>query len=191
MILAAIFALLLTSALQAFNILLQIGAGTGLLFILRWFWWRINAMSEIVAMIVSFVIAVFMEVVVKDSLLSHQKLVIGVLITTIAWVTTALLTKPTADNVLIQFYKTIRPHSMGWKPVITKGIEHGAITTEHTKTGKLSTEILMMFFGCIGIYALLFGTGYLIYGQMINAAIAFVTAISVGLGLRKLWVNIE
>ena len=191
MILAAIFALLLTSALQAFNILLQIGAGTGLLFILRWFWWRINAMSEIVAMIVSFVIAVFMEVVVKDSLLSHQKLVIGVLITTIAWVTTALLTKPTADNVLIQFYKTIRPHSMGWKPVITKGIEYGAITTEHTKTGKLSTEILMMFFGCIGIYALLFGTGYLIYGQMINAAIAFVTAISVGLGLRKLWVNIE
>ncbi len=191
MILAAIFALLLTSALQAFNILLQIGAGTGLLFILRWFWWRINAMSEIVAMIVSFVIAVFMEVVVKDSLLSHQKLLIGVLITTIAWVTTALLTKPTADNVLIQFYKTIRPHSMGWKPVIAKGIEHGAITTEHTLTGKLSTEILMMFFGCIGIYALLFGTGYLIYGQMINAAIAFVTAISVGLGLRKLWVNIE
>ncbi len=191
MILAAIFALLLTNALQAFNILLQIGAGTGLLFILRWFWWRINAMSEIVAMIVSFVIAVIMEVVVKDSLLSHEKLVIGVLITTIAWILTALLTKPTSDKVLIQFYKTIRPHSMGWKPVITKGIASGEITTEHTKTGKLSTEILMMFLGCIGIYALLFGTGYMIYGQMVNAIIALVIALSVGLALKKLWVNIE
>ena len=148
-------------------------------------------MSEIVAMIVSFVIAVFMEVVVKDSLLSHEKLVIGVLITTIAWLLTALLTKPTSDKVLIQFYKTIRPHGMGWKPVITKGIASGEITTEHTKTGKLSTEVLMMFLGCIGIYALLFGTGYMIYGQMVNAVFALTIALSVGLALKKLWVNIE
>jgi len=191
MVLAAIFALLLTNALQAFNILLQIGAGTGLLFILRWFWWRINAMSEIVAMVVSFVIAVIMEVGVKDQLASHEKLVIGVLLTTIAWVVTALVTKPTDDKVLIQFYKTIRPHGMGWKPVISKGIWNGTITQEHTKTGKLSTEVLMMFLGCIGIYALLFGTGYIIYGHMANAAIAFVIALFVGISLRKLWVNIE
>ena len=155
MILAALFALLLTNALQAFNILLQIGAGTGLLFILRWFWWRINAMSEIVAMVVSFVIAVIMEIVVKDQLASHEKLVIGVLLTTIAWVVTALVTKPTDDNVLIQFYKTIRPHGMGWKPVISQGIWNGSITQEHTKTGKFSTEVLMMFLGCIGIYSFL------------------------------------
>lgn len=191
MILAAIFALLLTSALQAFNILLQIGAGTGLLFILRWFWWKINAMSEIVAMIVSFVIAIFMEVVVKDALLSHEKLVIGVVLTTLAWVLTALLTKPTDTKVLIQFYRTIRPHSMGWKPVISQGIADGTITTQHTKTGKLSTEILMMFLGCIGIYALLFGTGYLIYGQVTNATLAFAIAGFVGISLKKLWVNIE
>lgn len=191
MVLAAIFALLLTNALQAFNILLQIGAGTGLLFILRWFWWRINAMSEIVAMIVSFVIAVIMEIVVKNQLASHEKLVIGVLLTTIAWVVTALVTKPTDGKVLIQFYKTIRPHGMGWKPVISQGIANGAITQEHTKTGKLSTEVLMMFLGCIGIYSLLFGTGYIIYGQMANAAIAFVIALFVGVSLKKLWVNIE
>lgn len=191
MVLAAIFALLLTSALQAFNILLQIGAGTGLLFILRWFWWRINAMSEIVAMVVSFVIAVVMEIGVKDQLASHEKLVIGVLLTTIAWVVTALVTKPTDGKVLIQFYKTIRPHGMGWKPVISQGIANGSITQEHTKTGKLSTEVLMMFLGCIGIYSLLFGTGYIIYGQMANAAIAFVIALFVGVSLKKLWVNIE
>ncbi len=191
MVLAAVFALYLTNALQAFNILLQVGAGTGLLFILRWFWWRVSAMSEIVAMVFSFLLAVIMEFVVKDGLLAHEKLVVGVLLTTVAWVATALLTRPTENQVLIQFYKTIRPHAFGWKSIIDKGIAQGIITQEHQKTGRLSTEILMMFLGCAGVYALLFGTGYIIYGQLFYAGIAFVVAVAVALGLKKLWVNIE
>jgi SSS family transporter len=191
MILAALFALYLTNALQAFNILLQIGAGTGLLFILRWFWWRVNAMSEIVAMVFSFVTALVMEFLVKDALLSHEKLVIGVLLTTIAWITTALVTKPTEQNVLIQFYKNIRPHAQGWGPVIKAGIAQGIISTEQTHTGRLATEILMMFLGCTGVYALLFGTGFLIYGQLMNAAIAYVVATGVAFGLRSLWGSIR
>lgn len=191
MILAAVFALFLTSALQAFNILLQIGAGTGLLFILRWFWWRINALSEIVAMVFSFFTALVMEFVVKDALLSHEKLVLGVVLTTIAWITTALVTKPTDQNTLIQFYKNIRPHAMGWVPVIEAGMEKGILSNEHTKTGRLSTEILMMFLGCTGVYALLFGTGFLIYGQMMNAFISFSIAVGVAFGLKLLWNSIE
>jgi len=191
MALAALFALYLTNALQAFNILLQIGAGTGLLFILRWFWWRVNALSEIVAMVFSFIIALFMEFVVKDALLSHEKLVIGVVLTTIAWITTAWVTKPTEQNTLIQFYKNIRPHALGWAPVIEAGMEKGILSNEHTKTGRLSTEILMMFLGCIGVYALLFGTGFLIYGQMMNASISFAIAVGVAFGLKLLWSRIE
>ena len=190
MILAAIFALFLTNALQAFNILLQIGAGTGLLFILRWFWWRVNAMSEIVAMIFSFVIALVMELGVKDMLASHEKLVIGVILTTIAWVTTALVTKPTSEATLVSFYKSIRPHAMGWKPVVEKAISQGVITDEHTKTGRLSTEILMMFLGCIGVYALLFGTGYVLYGQMTNAAIALFVGGAAFWGIKRQWASI-
>lgn len=191
MILAAIFALFLTNALQAFNILLQIGAGTGLLFILRWFWWRVNAMSEIVAMVVSFIVALIMELVVKDQLLSHEKLILGVAITTVAWILTALFTKPTKSSTLINFYKTIRPHAMGWKPVIDNGMATGIITNEHTKTGRLSSEILMMVLGCLGVYALLFGMGYLIYGQTANALMATLVAVASALLLRKLWSGID
>jgi solute:Na+ symporter, SSS family len=191
MVLAAVFALFLTSALQAFNILLQIGAGTGLLFILRWFWWRVNAMSEIVAMVFSFVIAIVMELVVKDQLLSHEKLIVGVVLTTIAWVATALFTKPTDQKVLVSFYKMIRPHAMGWQPVVQQGIKDGIITNEHSRTGRLATEILMMVLGCAGIYALLFGTGYLIYGQMMNASMALLVAAFSAFGLKRLWSSIE
>ncbi|MBK9254907.1 MAG: Na+:solute symporter [Saprospiraceae bacterium] len=190
MLLAALFALILSNALQAFNILLQIGAGTGLLFILRWFWWRINAMSEIVAMSSSFLIALVMEFAVRDALMSHQKLLIGVLLTTLAWVSTALLTKPTDRNTLIDFFKLIRPHTAGWKPVIADGLSSGKIQNEHLKTGKISSEILMMFLGCVLVYTLLFGTGFIIYGQLLNALIAFVISLIASFSLHKLWRNL-
>lgn len=178
MILAAILALFLSNALQAFNILLQIGAGTGLLFILRWFWWRINATCEIVAMIVSFIVAIVMELIVKESLPSHEKLVIGVLITTLAWVITAFVTAPTDKKVLIEFYNTIRPHKMGWKSIVDEGLADGSIPSTNIVTGKLTTEILLMFLGCVFVYSLLFGMGYLIYGAMFNFGISLLTAIS-------------
>jgi len=190
MIFAAIVALYLGSAKQAFDILLQIGAGTGLLFILRWFWWRINAVSEIVAMGVSFIIAVIMEFWVGEALPSHEKLVLGVLLTTVIWILAAYGSRPTDRMVLINFYKTIRPHGYGWKPVIKDAIGQNIITSAFTKTGRLSTEILMMFLGCIGVYCLLFGMGFLLYGQAINAVISIGVATIAGIGLKKLWGSI-
>jgi uncharacterized sodium:solute symporter family permease YidK len=191
MILAALFSLMLSSALEAFEILLSIGAGTGLLFILRWFWWRINAISEIVAMVVSFIIALIMKFGVGDAMLSHEKLVLSVLLTTIAWVSSTLLTKPTNVDVLINFYKKIRPHNFGWQPVINAGHKRDLIDKYDTSTGRLSTEILMMFLGCIGVYALLFGMGYILYGQTTYALLAIGIALSAGWFMKMLWAKIS
>lgn len=191
MILAAIFSLFLTNALQAFNILLQIGAGTGLLFILRWFWWRVNASSEIVAMVVSFIIALVMELVVRDGLLSYQKLLIGVGITTIAWIATAYLTKPTSYKVMLNFYKTIKPHHYGWMPVINQGLADGSLTKISNATGKLSSELLLMFLGCCGVYGLLFGIGFFLYGEPTYSMIAISSTVLVTIIMLRVWNNIE
>lgn len=191
MIIAAFFALQLSNALQAFNILLQIGAGTGLLFILRWFWWRINAMCEIVAMIVSFLIALIMEFYVKDALLPYERLLIGVSITTIAWMLTAYITKPTNKDVMISFYKMIKPHSYGWKPVIDAGLKSGEIKTSDITTGRLAIEIMLMFLGCAGVYSLLFGLGYILYGQFTHAFIAMMIVIFSALAMNRLWHTID
>ncbi len=182
MILAAIFSLFLTSAMEIFNILLQIGAGTGLLFLLRWFWWRINAYSEIIAMVVSFIIAFYFELIYSGTLEPYQKMCIGVAITTIAWILTTFLTKPTQMETLTRFYRLIRPHKNGWQAVIDQLGNYNAVsysnknildTNSETSNSdssslrsesRLSQEILMMFLGCIMIYAALFCIGQFLYG---------------------------
>lgn len=186
MVLASILALFLSNALQAFQILLQVGAGTGLLFILRWFWWRINAVSEVTAMVVSFLVAIIMEIVVKDALPSHVRLIVGVGITTLGWVLATLLTKPNSDSTLINFYKIIRPYPMGWKPIIQAGIKQGEIPKGGYVTGSLSMQIFLMFIGCVMIYGLLFGVGYQIYGQMTGMIIAYGFALLAGLLMYRL-----
>jgi Na+/proline symporter len=165
MILASLMALLLSSALQAFNILLQIGAGTGLLFILRWFWWRINAMSELTAMGISFLVALIMEFGVGNAWAGHVKLVAGVAITTVVWIAATLATKPTDMLTLVRFYALIRPHGAGWRPVIEAGQRSGELPSGSIVTGKLANEILLMLLGCFLVYGLLFGIGSMIYGQ--------------------------
>ena len=186
MVLAAIFALYLTNAFKAFNLILQIGAGTGLLFILRWFWWRINAYSEIVAMVVSFLVAIYFEMIYQGDMETWERMVLGVAITTIAWLIGTYLTRPTSEQRLSSFYRLIKPHAMGWKPVIQK-MELAGESVEKVKGPNLPTEILMMFFGCIMIYTILFGTGYVLYGQWLFAIISVVVSIIAGFAIGKLW----
>jgi SSS family solute:Na+ symporter len=186
MVLAATFALYLSNALQAFQILLQIGAGTGLLFILRWFWWRINASAEIVAMVVSFGIALIMEFVVRDALPGYQKLLLGVGFTTIAWVLATFLTSPTNMQTLIEFVKCIRPYPMGWKRVIEEGRREGLISEKYMVTGSMTKDIANMFLGCVLVYSLLFGTGFLLYGQHVYFMISLVTNIGVAVLIKKI-----
>lgn len=166
--------LILTSAGQAFNLLLLLGAGTGLIYILRWFWWRINAMTEIVAMIASLIIASYFTFF-HDSLgilpmEGWQKTVSGALLTTITWVVATYFTAPTDDKTLRSFYRLIRPGGKGWDAVIEKANAEGD-TIVKEKSGQLSLEILCFVVGCIAIYSALFATGNWIYGNTMPAAI--------------------
>lgn len=188
MVLAAIMSLFMSSALDAFNILLQIGAGTGLLFILRWFWWRINAYSEITAMAISFVVAFYFELIYKGDLLDYQTMIIGIAITTISWLIITLVTRPTSMKTLSSFYALIRPHEAGWKPV-THHMKAESIEISDTPDSSLAIEILMLFVSCILIYSCLFGMGYWIYGETKLALIALGFVLGSGLILYRLWKN--
>jgi Na+/proline symporter len=182
MALAAVLALFLENALQAFQILLQIGAGTGLLFLLRWFWWRINAWSEIAAMAVSFAVALFFSFfrVEGEPVASEYQLLIGVGVTTLAWVAVTLLTPPSDDAVLRSFYTRIRPGGRGWQPVIEKASQEGVALPAGPGAGKLTIELLCMAAGTAAIYGALFATGFWIYGQtplaLLMSAMALVSS---------------
>lgn len=181
---AGLIALQLTNALQAFQILMQIGAGTGLLFILRWFWWRVNAVSELVAMIVSFAVAVVFQTL-ETGLEGWQQLVAGVGITSVSWIVTSLVTKPADEETLKSFCKKINPGGPGWKPVYALiETEGGAI--QHDSVN-LPRGILCMVLGCIMVYTSLFATGLWLYGQMMPAAVLALVAIAAAAVLFRIW----
>jgi len=186
MVFAGALALLLSNALQAFNILLQIGAGTGLIFILRWFWWRINAFSEIAAMVVSFAIALYFELIYQGEMPSHMRLIIGVGITTAVWITATYLTRPTNIDILQSFVLKIRPHGMGWKPVLNSMGERAVVDD-----GSLGLELVNMMLGCAMVYGLLFCTGYFIYGEMLPGVITLGVAVVSGYLLKRNWVKMR
>jgi len=188
MISSGVLALYLQNALQAFNILLQIGAGTGLLFILRWFWWRINAYSELAAMVVSFVVALYFELFYTGELPDHLRLLTGVGITTVGWMIVTFLTPASGQATLISFYQLIRPHAAGWKPVIEKAIAEKQLAPNHQPvTGQLPIEILSMVAGCFAVYGALFATGFFIYGQVSSGLIATGTSIIAALVIVRNW----
>jgi SSS family solute:Na+ symporter len=174
MIIAGGFALWLENALQAFQILLQIGAGTGLLFILRWFWWRINPYSELTAMVVSFIIAVVLQFDIEllAGLEDWHKLVIGVGATTVCWVLVTLITPADDKAILRSFYRLTKPGGPGWKRVIDDAAADGEkITGDEGGRSNLPAGILCMVLGCFAVYSALFGTGYWLYGDTLPAAI--------------------
>jgi Na+/proline symporter len=192
MVLSAFLALALSSALGAFNILLQIGAGTGLIFILRWFWWRINAYTEISAMAISFVVAIFFEVINPNLGLidipenqAYLKLVYSVSITTVGWLLVTFLTQPEKDEILLKFYRKVHPAAFGWKKVLDRYPE------EKQEIGQLPKEIGLMLIGSIMIYSALFATGFWLYGESVNAMIAtLISVISGGIVLLS-WRNLR
>lgn len=192
MVLSAILALALSSALDAFNILLQIGAGTGLIFILRWFWWRINAYTEISAMAISFVVAIFFEVInpkvgwiaIPENQ-AYLKLIYSVSITTVGWLLVTFLTKPEEDKVLLSFYRKVTPAAFGWKKVLDK------YPAEKQDQGQLPKEIGLMVTGTVMVYAALFSTGFFIYGNVLPGVIAAVIALAGGGIIIKSWKNLH
>ena len=167
MILSAGLALLLSNALQAFNILLQVGAGTGLIFILRWFWYRINVYSEITAMIVSFIVALYLQIIHPrlgfEVIPAEFQLIIGVTITTIIWVSVTLLTPTEDKKTLEEFYRKIQPGGIGWKKVVDQATKDGINIQGEKGVWDVPTGILCMVIGSITIYSFLFSIGYFVY----------------------------
>ena len=176
MVLTALLALKLENALQAFQILLQIGAGTGLLFLLRWFWWRINAWSELSAMLISFAVAV--AFLWKSSGLEPwQELSIGVAVTTVGWMVVTLATPPTSTTTLERFYRTVAPAGPGWR----------RFHRDDSRPGGLSRGLAAMVTGSVAVYGVLFATGYVLYGRWIAAIVAAAVAAGAIARLVALW----
>jgi len=200
MILSATLALWMQNALQLFNLLLVFGAGTGLIFILRWFWWRINAWSEISAMFASGIISLILTIpTVNDFLFdkaegllpSWSKFLIVVGLTTIVWLVTTFMTEPESDDKLQKFYLKIQPGGNGWQKVIAKAKKNN-IDIVTTKNGwSVPSGIIAMLLGCVLIYSTMFATGYFIYKDYSYAVSLTVLAIVSGYFLVKTWKKIS
>ena len=176
-ILGAGLGLILTSAGQAFNLLLMIGSGTGLIYILRWFWWRINAYTEIIAMISSLIIAGYMNFGDLD-IAAWMKIVYGACITTVVWVIATYITPPDDDETLQNFVNKIDPGGPGWKKY-SNGV---ASDDWHVPKG-----ILSMVLGCFSVYGLLLGVGQLIYGNFYPGIFICGLGIVSSIWLSKIW----
>ena len=171
MIISSIFAIALTNSYQLFDIILMFGAGTGSIFILRWFWWRINAWSEIAAMLSSGLISIlFANEKIASAIFNENfiepyfKFPVIVLITTIVWLLVTFMTKPDDDQKLIEFYKKTRPGGPGWKRIVN--LPDFKNEKGYNKTWAVPRGILCMLVGCLAIYSALFSTGYFIYGEL-------------------------
>lgn len=186
MILSGFFALQLNNATQLFQIIIMFGAGTGLIFILRWFWWRINAWSEIVAMLVSGMVSLIFWSY-GDAWFGAELLLptwsqypLVVIITTISWLITIFLTPTEKQEILVRFYKKTSPGGPGWWPVVGKSKE--AKTNWAVPNG-----LLAMVVGSILVYSCLFATGQWIYGHYTQAIALTVIVFVSAWWLKNIW----
>ncbi len=168
--------LFLTSAGQAFTLLLMIGAGTGMIYILRWFWWRINAYTEIVAMVSSLCIAFYFNFI-DQSFAGWEKIVIGAILTTVVWVVATYLTPPDDEETLQNFVKKVNPGGPGWSKY-----SHGV----SSEPWPVPNGILCMILGCSAVYGVLLGVGQLIYGEPLGITLIGLAGVS-AFGLTRLW----
>lgn len=169
MILSLIVTFYLESIGSAWKLLLVTGAGTGTVLLLRWFWWRINAWSEVSAMIAAAACSLFLQLYLKwDS--DRPKdfaylMLVTVAVTTVVWLTATMLTRAEPTETLVRFYRKVQPEGPGWNRVASQ-----AGITPANASGGLAVQFVNWFLGCFLIYAFLFGIGYLIFGEILKGA---------------------
>ena len=200
-LISAIFALLLTNALQLFDVILMFGAGTGLIFILRWFWWRINAWSEITAMFASGIISLLLKLTPIGNYLfnsqtgvfeDYMEYPMVVLTTTTIWLIATFSTQPESKEVLRSFYKKIQPGGPGWSKIVKEAkIDNEELVLNSNKKWSVPSGIKAMILGCFLIYSCMFATGYWIYGDLDYAIPITLVAIISGYFLSKEWNKIK
>ena len=188
---AAALTFVLDSAKDAFDIILQIGAGTGLLYLVRWFWWRVNAWCEVVAMVSSFAISLALLVSARNGFVvpTHIALLVTVGVTTVCWVVTAFVGPPTDGQTLIEFYRKVRPFGPGWRKVrIEFGISESEARTTHEN---IPLALVGWVSGCTVVWSGLFLVGNVLYGRITTALILLGTLTISGLVLvwviNRLW----
>jgi Na+/proline symporter len=184
LMMGSVLGLILTDAGQAFKLLLLIGAGTGPVYILRWFWWRVSAISEIAAMVGALVVSSFVtwglpEIIGSDSIKAFewQIMLIGALATTVIWIIVTLATPPTDKTVLIDFFAKVQPGGPGWKQIAKDAKAAGKDLSLSEGGWDVPTGILCTLFGSAAVYTALFSTGYFIYGQTTNGIINLVICV--------------
>jgi hypothetical protein len=182
---------LLDTAKDAFDVILQVGAGTGLLYLVRWFWWRINAWCEVVAMISSFGVSVVLLVLARNGvhLSTHKALLVTIAVTTVSWLVTAFLGPETDRKVLADFYRKVRPFGPGWARVReAEGIPAGE---GRSTRDNIPLALLGWVAGCTAIWSALFTVGNYLYGRLAPASLLLGVFVISGLALvyvgRHLW----
>jgi Na+/proline symporter len=181
MVLAALLTYVLDTARASFELLLSIGAGTGLLYLLRWFWWRINAWTEIAAMLTSFALAAGFFVATRrgGTIAPHVSLLITVAVTTVVWLAVAYFTPPTDRATLVNFYRKVRPAGRGWDAVRREaGVGPSPDSLAHALLGWV--------LGCAFVYAALFGSGSFLYGEVAQGAFWSVVFVVSGVWLVRI-----
>ncbi|MGH9855863.1 MAG: Na+:solute symporter, partial [Blastocatellia bacterium] len=182
----------LDTAKDAFDVILQVGAGTGLLYLVRWFWWRVNAWCEVVAMIGSFLVSVVFLILEKQgvySTTSAMRLIITIAVTTVCWLLAAYFAPQTDRQTLLEFYRKVRPAGPGWEAIRQ---ETGISKAEAAQTGdSIPLALIGWVAGCAMIWSSLFIVGNLLYGRYDYALMLGVIFVISGILLlrviNKLW----
>jgi len=196
MVLSALLALALQNAFEVFDLLITFGAGTGLVFILRWFWWRINAWSEITAMFASGILSILLVKTSLGTMLfdpatgflpEWANYPFVVVVTTVIWVAVTLMTKPESDATLRTFYKKIQPGGPGWAKVVSKAKNDNEEIVSSKVKWSVPSGIGAMLIGVVLIYSIMFATGYWIYGETKLALIYSGVALIAGVLLTRVW----
>jgi solute:Na+ symporter, SSS family len=194
---SSLLVFVLETAKDAFDIILQVGAGTGLLYLVRWFWWRVNAWCEVVAMVGSFLVSILLIVLEREGILRATEaigtkdieLLVTIGVTTIGWVLMAYLGPPTDRETLVNFYRKVRPSGPGWEKV---RVEAGISREEARATGdNLPLALLGWVAGCAMVWSALFTIGNILYGRTGYAIVLGAVFAASGSALlyviRRLW----
>ncbi|MBV9055836.1 MAG: Na+:solute symporter [Candidatus Eremiobacteraeota bacterium] len=186
MALGIVLTLLLDNAKNAFNLLLSIGAGTGLIYLLRWFWWRINAWSEVSAMCASFAVSLGFLIAAKSGHAADSvtTLLVTIGVTTVVWIAVTFATPPVDAVTLRAFYAKVRPAGPGWRRVARAS---GLPASEDSLTLAFAGWIL----GLAAVYGALFGAGGFVYGRVAQGVIWSAVSLAACYGLlaigRRAW----